>query len=371
MDIFQKKHPFVKKISIDSCTIEIGSIEKSSFSKLLSTRYAASKKIILVDENVHDHCLDYLITTFPELDEAEIMLLPPGEENKVMEVCFQVWEAFSEYGFVRSDLVINLGGGVVTDMGGFIASVFKRGLPFIHIPTSLLGMVDASIGGKTGIDLGQHKNQLGVFQHPEAIFIDPIFLKTLPEEELVSGYAEMLKHALIADKEQWKVLHQLDPSRLLASQYFEELISDSVAIKTRVVNEDPVEKGLRKILNFGHTIGHAIEGYCLTIEPIAHGHAVAIGMIAESYISFKHELITQRELQEITNYMTQIYDYIQLDEEDKTEVLKLLKNDKKNTQTEVKCALLKGIGSSVYDITITEKEAYEALLYVDSVYTLN
>jgi 3-dehydroquinate synthase len=361
----------VKQLEIEQCTIEIGSILESSFEQLLTGRYADARKIILVDENTHDHCLEYLITSFPVLQDAEVMLLPVGEENKVMEVCFQVWEAMSEYGIVRSDLMINLGGGVVTDMGGFIASIFKRGLDFINIPTSLLGMVDAAIGGKNGIDLGAYKNQLGLFRHPQAVYIDPGFLQSLPETELVSGYAEMIKHALIADREHWKLIHQLDPIKLLHSAHFETLITRSVEIKSEIVNSDPKEAGRRKILNFGHTIGHAIEGYCLQLVPISHGHAVATGMIAESYISFKKELISQRELLDITNYLTQIYTHVPLDEEDKNGVLALLKHDKKNTSDQIRCALLRGIGMCDDSVPITEQEAYESLLFVDSVYTLN
>lgn len=361
----------MKHFTIEHCTIEIGSIAKSGLHQLLEGPFAGSRKIILVDENTHDHCLEYVITSFPALDEAEVMLLPVGEENKVMEVCFQVWEAMSEYAIDRKDLVINLGGGVVTDMGGFIASIYKRGLPFINIPTTLLGMVDAAIGGKTGIDLRMHKNQLGVITHPAAIFIDPAFLQTLPEEELVSGYGEMLKHALIADKQHWQLLKQLDPVKLLKSDHFVDLIAASVAIKRRIVAEDVNETGIRKILNFGHTIGHAIEGFCLSLDPVAHGHAVAIGMIAESYLSFKREFITQRELLEITTYLTQLYDLIPLSDEEKKGVLELMKNDKKNEAGEIRCALLKGIGNCEYDHKITLQEAYEALLFVDSVYTLN
>lgn len=361
----------MKQLEIAQCTVEIGSILGSSFEQLLTGRYAEARKIILVDENTHDHCLEYLITSFPVLQDAEVMLLPVGEENKVMEVCFQVWEAFSEYGIVRSDVVINLGGGVVTDMGGFIASVFKRGLDFINIPTSLLGMVDAAIGGKNGIDLGAFKNQLGLFRHPQAVYIDPGFLQSLPEAELVSGYAEMIKHALIADKEHWKLIHQLDPIKLLHSTHFETLIARSVEIKSAIVNSDPLEANRRKVLNFGHTIGHAIEGYCLQLQPISHGHAVGIGMIAESYISFKKEMISQRELLDITNYLTQIYTHVPLDEDDKLHVLQLIHNDKKNAANEIRCALLKGIGACDHQVAITEQEAYEALLFVDSVYTLN
>ncbi len=361
----------MKQFSIDECDIEIGNITSSSLEALLTGPYATAKKIILVDENTHDHCLEYILTSFPGLEEAEVMLLPVGEENKVLEVCFQVWEALSQYAIERKDLVINIGGGVVTDMGGFIASIYKRGLEFVNIPTTLLGMVDAAIGGKTGIDLGPYKNQLGVINHPLKIYIDPIFLQTLPESELISGYAEMLKHALIADKNYWHTLCQLDPVKVLNNNHFAELIAISAGIKSRVVAEDTYEKGVRKTLNFGHTIGHAIEGYCLSIEPVAHGHAVAIGMIAESYLSFKREKITQRELLEITNYLTQIYDHIPLSEEDKNGVLELLVHDKKNADGKILCILLEGIGACTFDNVITHQEAYEALLYVDSVYTSN
>jgi 3-dehydroquinate synthase len=361
----------LRTFNIDCCRIEIGNIEQSSFESLLTERYAASRKIILVDEHTHDCCLEYVITTFPTLEEAEVMLLPVGEENKVMEVCFQVWEALTEYGIHRTDLVINLGGGVVTDMGGFIASVFKRGLDFIHIPTSLLGMVDASIGGKTGIDLGAYKNQLGVFQHPQAVYIDSRFLATLPEEELVSGYAEMLKHALIADKKQWDLLKSDDLLELIRSHRFESALAESVAIKCRIVNNDPRESGERKLLNFGHTIGHGIEGVCLQEEPIAHGHAVALGMIAESYLSYKHQLISERELFDITACLTKYYDYLALSEEAKQLVLQFIQNDKKNDNEGVKCVLLNGIGAGKINQLVSNQELLEALRYIDTVYSAN
>jgi 3-dehydroquinate synthase len=265
--------------------IEFGSILSSSFEALIDVRYEKSKKIIIVDENTHDNCLEYLLTSFDQLKDAEVMLLPAGEENKVMEVCFQVWNALSEYRIGRKDLIINLGGGLVTDMGGFMASVYKRGVDFIHIPTSLLGMVDASIGGKTGIDLGPFKNQLGTFSQAQKIYIDPIFLATLPEAELWNGYAEMLKHALIADPDHWKSLISISSPEELINL---SLIQKSAEIKMSFVNQDPFEKGSRKLLNFGHTIGHAIEGFSLEKDqPIAHGHAVAIGLLLESELSFR------------------------------------------------------------------------------------
>lgn len=360
----------IKKVKIDQCTIEIGSLAASSFSELLSTRYSKSRKIILVDENVHDACLEYLITQFDELTDAEVMLLPPGEENKVMEVCMQVWYALSEYGIVRSDLVINLGGGVVTDMGGFIASLFKRGLDFIHIPTSLLGMVDASIGGKTGIDLGPYKNQLGVFQHPVAIYIDAAFLGTLPDEEFVSGYAEMLKHALIADKNHWKELTQTHPLDLKEANLFQPLIARSVEIKAAVVNSDFTESGPRKTLNFGHTVGHAIEGFCLQREPVAHGHAIGIGMIAEAWLSHKKGNISNDQLNEIVTYLAQLYPEIELNDEEIPVVLDLLKHDKKNSSTAIRTVLLTDIGASEFDVNLTEDEVKEALIYVRGIYAI-
>jgi 3-dehydroquinate synthase len=361
----------LKQFQIEENSVEISRLEESSLHDLLTVRYAESRKIIMVDENTHDNCLEYLLTTFTELEKAEVMLLPAGEENKVLEVCFQVWEAMSEYGIVRSDLIINLGGGVVTDMGGFIASVFKRGVDFIHIPTSLLGMVDAAIGGKTGIDLGPYKNQIGTFEHPKAVYIDPAFLQTLPEEQLVSGYAEMLKHGLIADKRLWELFHTLDPIKLIENEHLIDVIARSVDLKVGIVNEDPKEKYLRKALNFGHTIGHGIEGFCLQNEPITHGHAVALGMMAESYLSLKRSLITEREYMEITTYLSQIYDYVVLTEEAKQEVIHLIRNDKKNDNQGIRCVLLNGIGAVKIDEIITDKELHDALTSIDNVFSGN
>ncbi|NDA98882.1 MAG: iron-containing alcohol dehydrogenase, partial [Flavobacteriia bacterium] len=249
----------MKIIKATNYQVEIGSILESSFSNVLSA-FSGHKIIIIVDENTHDNCLDYLITSFNELARAEIVLLPTGEKNKVMEVCFQVWQALTEYNVSRKDLIINLGGGMVSDMGGFIASVYKRGLKFINVPTSLLGMVDAAIGGKNGIDLEGYKNQLGTFSHPSHIFIDPLFLATLPGEEIFNGYAEMLKHALIQDKDLWLKIQKIHSENDLIQL---DVIHSSVLIKTKIIDKDPLEGGLRKILNFGHTIGHALEGYQL------------------------------------------------------------------------------------------------------------
>lgn len=342
--------------------IELGSLEKSNLVNFIRTNYPFSRIVIIVDENTHDNCLDILVNLDPVFEECEIILLPSSEENKVMEVCFQVWEAFTEYNFSRNDLVINLGGGYVTDMGGFIASIFKRGLDFINIPTSLLGMVDASIGGKTGVDLGNYKNQLGVFKHPKAIFIDPIFLETLPAEEIIFGYAEMLKHALIGDKKLWNDIKKINNDIDLTSH---EILFRCIAIKVDIIEKDPLEGGLRKILNFGHTIGHGIEGYFLHKSNLAHGHCVALGICAEAYISFQKGILAKEEYLDIENCIRRTFHFISIDAEEVTEILKIIRNDKKNSNDQIKCCLLNSIGNCIYDQLIHEDDVANALFHLN------
>ncbi|MCE2712668.1 MAG: 3-dehydroquinate synthase [Cryomorphaceae bacterium] len=341
--------------------IYFGALEMSELSSFL-LKFKENKKIIIVDENTHDHCLEYVLTTFEELKDAEIMLLPCGEENKVMEVCFQVWQAMSEYEIGRGDLVINLGGGVVTDMGGFIAAVYKRGVDFINIPTTLLGMVDAAIGGKTGIDLGPFKNQIGVFKHAVYTIVDPCFLQTLNEKEYLNGYAEILKHALIADQKLWKSLVEKD----LQSVPELELIREAANIKLNIVSEDPFEKGPRKLLNFGHTIGHALEGYFLNSSPMDHGFAVALGIIAESYISLQRKMISEGEFQEITHRILPLFPIPAISENSVSDIVQLCRNDKKNTSGRINCVLLNGIGNADYNSIVYEHELTDALNYLRS-----
>lgn len=349
----------IKTLSATNYTLEIGPLTESSFQELLTKKYALSRKVIMVDENTHDNCLEFLLTAFDDLTDAEVILLPAGEENKVMEVCFQVWNALSDYGIGRNDLVINLGGGVVTDMGGFLAAVYKRGVDFVNIPTSLLGMVDASIGGKTGIDLGAFKNQLGVFKDPIAIYVDPSFLHSLPEIELWNGFAEILKHALIADASLWSKIKEYRNSTELHST---ELIEAAISIKLNTVLADPLEKGERKLLNFGHTIGHAIEGCLLDSEtPISHGHAVAIGILLESKLSFNRGILPKLELDQIEETILALYPIIQLDKEQKEIVLELMKNDKKNSEGKIKGILIQSIGSCLYDVEYTNEELISLL----------
>lgn len=338
--------------------LEWGPLSNDHFIDLLA-RFSNSKIAILVDENTHDHCLEYLITGFEALANAEVIMLPAGEENKVLEVCFQVWETLTEAGFGRHDLLLNLGGGVVTDLGGFVASVYKRGLAFVHIPTSLLGMVDAAVGGKTGIDLAGYKNQLGTFQEPLGTFIDTGFLQTLPDNEWRNGFAELLKHALIADAALWKALSGIQDIR---QELTAEQIQRGVEIKREIVAKDPQERGLRKILNFGHTIGHALESYYLnTATPLAHGHAVAIGMLLEARLSVAQATLSKTEFQSIEKYIKQTY---QLQIPTNAEALwALMLQDKKNVNGEVRICLLPEIGNCIFDQKLTFGDFKDALAH--------
>lgn len=361
----------LKKLTCHTSFVEIGDLESSSFTTILSETYAQSRKVIVVDENTHDLCLEYLITAFPTLEEAEVILLPVGEENKVIEVCYQVLEALSEYQIVRSDLIITLGGGVVSDMGAFIASVYKRGVDCIHIPTSLLAMVDASLGGKSGINLGQHKNQIGTFHFPKMIYVDYRFLETLPESEWVNGFAEVIKHLLIADKKEWEKLIHLNHDELFKEKHVVKMIQRSVQLKSEIVTTDPFEKGDRKQLNFGHTFGHGIEGYYMELQGISHGNAVGLGMIAESYLSFKRGKISGQELNSIVQFL-QIY--FPCPEDLLTGVSKineLMYNDKKNDQEGIKSCLLNGIGSCTYGNLISDEEVRDAFNYLYQAYFKN
>lgn len=339
--------------------IRFGSLDSNGFDALLqSDRFLNSKKIIITDENVYDLWISHFISSFEGLKDAEIIQIPPGEENKVLEICHHIWGALSEYKIGRHDLIINLGGGVITDLGGFIAATYKRGLSFINVPTTLLSQVDASVGGKTGIDFGPYKNQIGVFADADYVFIDAQYLNTLPEKELLSGYAEMLKHGLITDKAYWNVIKKTDPTQ--APEKLLETIHHSVTIKRDIVNADPQEENLRKTLNFGHTIGHAIEGYCLSTEAIIpHGFAVAWGMIAESYISKEMALLNTAEYEKIRAVIQEIYPPLTVNKMAIPHITNLLLNDKKNEGGKIKFTLLAGIGKSVYNQEV-QKEIIEA-----------
>ncbi|MDG1428467.1 MAG: 3-dehydroquinate synthase [Crocinitomicaceae bacterium] len=346
-------------ISANDYELEIGSILDSSFASLLD-KYSDVKKIIVSDDNTSEHCVPFLISNYDGLAEAEVVILPAGEENKSLAIVANVWELLTEYGLGRHDLIINVGGGVVTDMGGFIASCYKRGMQFINIPTSLLSMVDASIGGKTGVNLDHYKNQIGVFNDPEAVYIDPIFLSTLESNELLSGYAEMIKHGLIHSTDLFnKVIEQLD----IPFELELELLKESIQVKNEVVKRDPLEGGERKILNFGHTIGHVIEGFMLGSEGMTHGHAVGIGMVFEAYLSTKKGKLSQEEFKTIESAILDVFPVPTFSNDDIQSMTALLTNDKKNKGGKILCCLLEKIGECTFDHEISEQEVTEVFLH--------
>ncbi|MCW1148652.1 3-dehydroquinate synthase [Flavobacterium lacisediminis] len=306
-----------------------------------------SKIFILVDENTSQYCLPHLLNNLATEIEIEIIELEVGEIHKNIATCTEVWGALSELGGDRKSILINLGGGVISDLGGFVACTFKRGIDFINIPTTLLSMVDASIGGKNGVDLGNLKNQIGIIREPKAVVVDTQFLSTLPQNEMRSGLAEMLKHGLIHDKEYWNKFKNL---KNLSTEDLNQLIHQSIEIKNEIVCEDLTENGIRKALNFGHTLGHGIESYFLENEDktsLLHGEAIAVGMILESYISKEKNLLSNEEYQEIKYIINDIFDRVEFTEKDINEIIELLIYDKKNEFGKVQFALLDGIGKII------------------------
>lgn len=305
-----------------------------------------SKIFILVDTHSNEYCLPLFLPFLATGKNIEIIEIEAGESEKNIATCVQIWSALTELGGDRKSILINVGGGVITDIGGFVASTFKRGIDFIHIPTTLLSMVDASVGGKNGVDLDNLKNQIGVINVPKMVIIDPQYLQTLPQTEMRSGLAEMLKHGLIFDKSYWEQFLDL---KAIDFADFDTLIHRSVAIKNEIVMHDPTENGIRKALNFGHTLGHAIESYFLENEnkkTLLHGEAIAVGMILESHISLQKNLLSLIEYQEIKQSINSIYEIINFDENDKQPILDLLIHDKKNEYGNIQFALLDGIGKT-------------------------
>lgn len=321
-----------------------------------------SSVAVLTDSNTYKNCYPLVQ---PFLPGHAVITIPAGEEHKNLEACTTVWEKLTELQFDRHSLLIVLGGGVIGDLGGFCAATYKRGIDFVLMPTTLLAQVDASIGGKLGIDFHQFKNHIGVFCEPVATLISPAFLSTLPERELRSGYAEIIKHCLISDKAMWDMIR----TKQLPDQDWSVLIPHSVAFKKQVIETDPREKGLRKILNFGHTIGHAVESYFLNSSSrLFHGEAIALGMIAEAFIAEEKKLITKTELGEITLHVKQIYPKVVLPS-DFAEVIKLMAQDKKNKGNKILMALTNGIGNALWDVEVSPAEIEESLKYYQLVYT--
>jgi 3-dehydroquinate synthase len=348
------------------CTtrVTIGNNSPDKLNTLLSnSAYRDSKLFILVDSNTINHCLPLFETIVRRAQKAELIEIPAGEESKDLEICKGIWLSLSQLGADRNSVLINLGGGVVSDIGAFAASTYMRGIRCIHVPTSLLAMVDASIGGKTGIDLNGLKNMIGSFYMPEEVFIYPAFLDTLPEKHLRSGYAEIMKHALIADEDYWESLKRKPFSKVAN---WTPYIRKSVEIKESVIALDPFESGLRKVLNFGHTIGHAIESCSMQKngKAMMHGEAVAIGMICESYLSYKLLGLPEELLDEITGFIISVFPWKPLPGRN-DKLTELMRSDKKNMHDAICFTLLAGFGQVMIGQQCPESMILESLKYYE------
>jgi len=336
--------------------------ETASFEKLLDLigKSNYSSTFILVDEYSKNYCLPILEKALSGKIEFNIIEIESGEVNKNIESCQKIWTVLLNAKADRNSLLINLGGGVISDMGGFAAMTYKRGIHFIHIPTTLLAMVDASIGGKLGIDFHSIKNAVGLFAEPRAVFIYPDFIKTLEKRELLSGFAELIKHALIYDKNFWKYLTNANFENI----DWEAVVKKSLQIKKEIVSIDPFEKSLRKILNFGHSVGHALESYFMETEsPLKHGEAVAIGMICEAYISTKILGLKIEKLDAIRLYIRHYFDDVVIKEEYFPKILSFVEQDKKNFKGQFKFSLLKKIGKAEHDVVVSKEIILESLSY--------
>lgn len=329
--------------------------ELSSFLKL----YQSDKIFLLCDDNTQKYC-------YPQIEE--IFEIPPkifeienGEKSKNLGTIEKLWANLLELNADRKSLLINLGGGVISDIGGFVASTFKRGIDFINIPTTLLAQVDAAIGGKNGINFKNFKNIIGTFSQPKAVITSTEFLKTLPKKHIVSGYAEVVKHSLLDSESHWRRVKMIDPDNI-DFEYLSSIIKESANFKTKIVTSDPNEKGLREILNFGHTFAHAIESlFKLKNQEIYHGEAVAIGIVCELFLSNKVLNFDFQKLFEISEYIVTFFPVFKIKYDDYEQIYEFMKQDKKNKENKIRFTLLKKIGSPVINQTCEKEEIFQAL----------
>ncbi|MEX2590550.1 MAG: 3-dehydroquinate synthase [Chitinophagales bacterium] len=339
--------------------------EKEGEEQLLCSYFEKYSSIhIICDSNTEKCCLPLFKAVLADFD-YKLHVFPAGEQNKSAETLHNLYKALLNCKADRNALLINLGGGVVGDLGGFLAATYKRGIDFIQVPTSLLAMVDATIGGKLGYNFNGIKNSIGCFANPLAVWINPVFLKTLGKAERISGWAEMLKHALIADKSHWKALCAFD---ILKEKIIPvDFIAKSLEIKLEIVKADPFEKGLRKILNLGHTIGHALESIALERKTaLPHGVAVALGILAESYCAVKMELLSATDFDELEKYIWPIYGKYLPDKIDLQNVLQFIENDKKNTSGQFNFTLLRKIGEAKYNQSLNIEYIEELVKWLNS-----
>ncbi|HEX4886719.1 MAG TPA: 3-dehydroquinate synthase [Luteibaculaceae bacterium] len=326
--------------------------------------YDPSIIYLLVDENTHEHCAPLILRALDIPQRIELIEIPAGEEQKTIDIAIHIWSALTELNTDRKALMINVGGGVICDLGGFVAACFKRGIAYVNVPTTLLAMVDAAHGSKTGVDFEGLKNQIGLFNPPKATFVHDGFCQTLSKREFTAGFAECVKHALIADKELWHAFllnGQPDPD--LIGHYIEP----SIEIKKQVVESDPLEEGRRKILNFGHTVGHAIESFFLehAVTPLLHGEAVAMGLIAELYISSRTCGLSEAELLIATDYIKAVFPIYRIPERNFDALIRLMEQDKKNDGGLINFTLISEPGTSIVNFNTDEITLIESLAFIN------
>lgn len=319
-----------------------------------------SATFILCDSNTNEHCVRFLLETIPALNEVPIIEIPAGEESKSIEIVGQLYEELLHHNVDRQSLLLNVGGGVISDIGGFVASTYKRGIDFINIPTTVMAQVDAAMGGKCGIDLMAVKNAVGLFSWPKSVLVFTGFLNTLPEKELKSGFAEMLKHALIADAEYWEALSHVNSNE---ASHIAVFVKRSNEIKSEITKADPNERSVRKKLNYGHTVGHAIESFFLAkSEPITHGNAIGWGMILENRIAVQMGILNPSLAQTIENRILGIFDPLpSFNNEEQEQVFEFMLNDKKNKNGVFHFSLIPEIGDCLIQVEVSEEIARKVI----------
>ncbi len=321
-----------------------------------------TKVFILVDENTEKFCLPVFRNNLPGISITGVVKIKSGELNKNIQSASVIWQQLTQFHAERSSLLVNLGGGVITDIGGFAAATFKRGIDFINVPTTLLGQVDAAIGSKTGIDFKEYKNQIGLFADPRAVVIEPVFLNTLDKKQFRSGFAEMLKYALTMDVPLWNIMDNRHFEAMAPD--LERMVVRCVSDKISIVEKDKHESGLRKLLNFGHTVGHALETFFLKSDtPVTHGEAVAAGMICATSISAQWPGFDCRLPEQIYEIIDRNFPRLIFSEKDIFGILRLMQQDKKTKSGQLHFTLLTKLGVAVPDVVVPEEKVKESLRF--------
>ncbi len=326
----------------------------------LSAEAKGRAVFVLGDETTAAQCLPELIAGAPSLQDAHVLQVPAGEASKDIEVCRAIWGYLARHHADRHAVLLNLGGGVVTDLGGFVAATYKRGIRFIQVPTTVMGMVDAAVGGKNAIDMDGVKNMVGTFADPVATYVHPPFLRSLGKREVLNGVAEMVKHGLVLDAAHWNAVRRAPLHDL---QALAPIIVASANLKSAVVASDPFDHGRRKLLNFGHTIGHALEAFALEGQQrtLLHGEAVAIGMVCAAWLSWRIGALGREEMAAVEEHLMGLYPPFPFQASDEHRILELMRNDKKNVGGQFRFTLLTGIGNAMVDQPVNPVQVREAL----------